>query len=304
MNNLKTYTPVFIIRSKQDYKELNKVQGEFYVAVETPVSQGSIDKKLLKALFSEDVPFMLLFTNLPESNLSSEDIELLNLCFFSKNYIRLADSPVIAFSQTIVKSGLAKNEFVIEKLVAQFKQQGWQSVITWQLFNTLSFADQLQKKESGALFLNQIDFDEQFLLQHFFNNPENIGCFIFFNSSTIRSATTLENEFFFLCKIALNTPPLLELYLTNYISAKKLGTKASIEYQRLQERLNNAESTIQIIRTKYKDDYDILFNWYQKEYEVLPLWYKRFGHILKVISGQRSFKSLLSDDEKKKAALT
>ncbi len=32
--------------------------------------------------------------------------------------------------------------------------------------------------------------------------------------------------------------------------------------------------------------------WYHKEYEVLPLWYKRFGHIIKVFKGKRTFKSL------------
>jgi hypothetical protein len=37
--------------------------------------------------------------------------------------------------------------------------------------------------------------------------------------------------------------------------------------------------------------YDVL-DWYKMEYEVLPLWYKRFGHILKVFKGKRSFKSL------------
>jgi hypothetical protein len=32
---------------------------------------------------------------------------------------------------------------------------------------------------------------------------------------------------------------------------------------------------------------------------VLPLWYKRFGHIIKVLTGKRSFKSLFDDKAKK-----
>jgi len=32
---------------------------------------------------------------------------------------------------------------------------------------------------------------------------------------------------------------------------------------------------------------------------VLPLWYKRLGHIIKVVMGKRSFKSLFSDKVKK-----
>ena len=44
--------------------------------------------------------------------------------------------------------------------------------------------------------------------------------------------------------------------------------------------------------------YDIL-NWYHNEYEILPLWYKQFGHIIKIIIGKRSFRSLFSDNVKK-----
>lgn len=35
--------------------------------------------------------------------------------------------------------------------------------------------------------------------------------------------------------------------------------------------------------------------WYRKEYEVLPGWYKKFGHIIKVFKGKRTFKSLFKE---------
>jgi hypothetical protein len=38
---------------------------------------------------------------------------------------------------------------------------------------------------------------------------------------------------------------------------------------------------------------------YKYEYEILPLWYKRLGHILKVLMGKRTFKSLFDDNAKK-----
>ncbi|MEO5683251.1 MAG: hypothetical protein ABIQ88_11460 [Chitinophagaceae bacterium] len=47
-----------------------------------------------------------------------------------------------------------------------------------------------------------------------------------------------------------------------------------------------------------KEYYEVL-NWYHKEYEALPLWYKRFGHIIKVMMGKRSFKSLFTNKFKK-----
>jgi hypothetical protein len=47
-----------------------------------------------------------------------------------------------------------------------------------------------------------------------------------------------------------------------------------------------------------KEYYDVL-DWYHKEYETLPLWYKRLGHIIKVIMGKRSLRSLFNDNTKK-----
>lgn len=52
------------------------------------------------------------------------------------------------------------------------------------------------------------------------------------------------------------------------------------------------------LRSGNKELEDIL-EFYHREYEVLPLWYKRVGHILKVIMGKRSFKSLFSDKKQR-----
>jgi len=38
---------------------------------------------------------------------------------------------------------------------------------------------------------------------------------------------------------------------------------------------------------------------YHFEYEILPLWYKQIGHVLKVLMGKRTFKSLFNDNVKK-----
>ena len=47
-----------------------------------------------------------------------------------------------------------------------------------------------------------------------------------------------------------------------------------------------------------KEYYDVL-NWYRNEYEILPRWYKRLGHILKVLMGKRTFKSLFDKNAPK-----
>lgn len=53
-------------------------------------------------------------------------------------------------------------------------------------------------------------------------------------------------------------------------------------------RSSSISNAVQL--TKEKEE---IIVWYQKEYEVLPLWYKRLGHIVKVLYGKRSLKSVL-----------
>ena len=57
------------------------------------------------------------------------------------------------------------------------------------------------------------------------------------------------------------------------------------------------DSHIAILRSQSQATH--IQNYYTNEYEILPLWYKRFGHLLKAVSGKRSFRSLFTDKEKK-----
>jgi hypothetical protein len=41
----------------------------------------------------------------------------------------------------------------------------------------------------------------------------------------------------------------------------------------------------------------LIKEWYGKEYEVLPLWFKRVGHLIKIVQGHRSFKSVLKKNK-------
>jgi hypothetical protein len=68
-------------------------------------------------------------------------------------------------------------------------------------------------------------------------------------------------------------------------------------YQAAQQEISNQLSHNQILRSSSQAT--ALQNYYNNEYEVLPLWYKRLGHIIKVLMGKRSFKSLYSDNAKR-----
>ena len=48
-----------------------------------------------------------------------------------------------------------------------------------------------------------------------------------------------------------------------------------------------------------KQDLAIALDFYHYEYDILPLWFKRLGHIVKVLMGKRSLRSLFNDNVKK-----
>jgi hypothetical protein len=60
-----------------------------------------------------------------------------------------------------------------------------------------------------------------------------------------------------------------------------------------------SEKSTQLYLSIQKEERANGLKWYHNEYEILPVWYKKFGHIIKVIMGKRSFKSLFSDKVKK-----
>ncbi len=94
-------------------------------------------------------------------------------------------------------------------------------------------------------------------------------------------------------------------------SVKKLDIRTT-EKRQIALPFNNShyksasidELNILILLTLFKvDGFDLnrgnqkevqsIKEWYNNEYEVLPIWYKRLGHVIKVMIGKRSFKSLL-----------
>lgn len=84
----------------------------------------------------------------------------------------------------------------------------------------------------------------------------------------------------------------------NFALAKKeqeLQKKAGILAEQL-ESLKNYQNPSD---SRYKKQITELLYFYKYEYEILPLWYKQFGHIIKVLRGQRTFKSLFKDNVKK-----
>lgn len=68
--------------------------------------------------------------------------------------------------------------------------------------------------------------------------------------------------------------------------------EASIEELNILILLSHFKIDNSNVNNSQHQDANKIREWYEKEYEVLPIWYKRFGHIIKVVTGKRKFKSL------------
>ncbi|WP_276503919.1 hypothetical protein [Terrimonas pollutisoli] len=94
--------------------------------------------------------------------------------------------------------------------------------------------------------------------------------------------------------------------LIQLLHKKSVGLQDALHVNKLlEEDLKAKKDYLDYIFRKANDsdapfsDLLKLKKYYTNEYEVLPLWYKRFGHIIKVVMGKRTFRSLFSNEVKK-----
>ena len=70
-------------------------------------------------------------------------------------------------------------------------------------------------------------------------------------------------------------------------------------YQEQIDSQNNYHLYYNSPDSRYKRQLSELISFYKNEYEILPEWYKRLGHIIEVLMGKRTFRSLFNDNVKK-----
>lgn len=293
----KPYTPILVANANDlsVATELPETRYGLAYTIEGSCTDERI--KVIETLIRGDHSFMLVINK----NTCLQDdhiIDLIILCLFSKNYIHVGTSPVIAFLYKDATEHTAWGNLFSEVLLSKLTAQGWPAIKLWHVYEW-SLSQQIDQKAASPLFLEQVDVDENYLEKNYFFNFRYVGEYVFFKRNSLQAAIELEKYFSSMCNAILSNTPLLKEGLQEYLSLKRKYLEQQVENSVLEERLHNAEITIEVIRSKYKDDYEQLIKWYHNEYEILPLWYKRFGHIIKVLTGKRTFKSLFFDHVKK-----
>ena len=97
-------------------------------------------------------------------------------------------------------------------------------------------------------------------------------------------------------KIKTNKPELYD-HLFDYHYYKNELSNMIKKFERTNEDLVNQKTYLKLI--KEADESKKINEFYYYEYEILPLWYKKLGHIIKVISGKRNWRSLFNNNVKK-----
>jgi hypothetical protein len=285
------FTPVFVVEPA----DASRVPLHAITAVRLSVET--------MATFRQTVPLLQELNNrfvvvLEDEQPDETTYELLLHAIFQKAYLFTDDAPVILIGSpgyAEKTNAVAAESGDSRRLQVRLAAQGYHRLNAWSLEPAFSVAAGV-----GPVIVNGgIITNERWVNDNILSGFEALSNFVVFDCDTFEQAVSKEKELAAACLVHLENNPLLANAFREYTRLKKDAAFAKTENARLMQQLSGAEKTIDVIRTKYKDDYENLFKWYHNEYEILPLWYKRFGHILKVIMGKRSFRSLFSDDVKK-----
>lgn len=206
-------------------------------------------------------------------------------CFFSKAWLRIRNAPVLLLCGTGSKDIGAWLAFLTARVV----KQGWPGL---QVLSTSGEPDAGTARYVPAVENAENSRDK--VLQVYSEAMRNSGNFIFFRAPSPGQAQGLRVAFDRQLQEILSDEPSRTMAEDYYALKKRLAFMEE-ELAKTTEMLENANTFVELAKHKYKNDYEMLFDFYHKEYEVLPLWYKRVGHVIKVCMGKRSLKSLFRD---------
>ena len=221
--------------------------------------------------------------------------EILVHCLFCPNYLFIANRPVVMINTSPRSQHDGITEF-LTRLRGCLDLQGYHGIIEWLTDEKQISPD---KTLQPLIITPDLKAEPEWVKEHLLKDFQSLTNYVIFNFGNVDGAVISEQSIKAACETYLHSNPQLSPGLRDYIALEETAGFLNAQNENLQQQIAGAEKTIGVIKTKYKDDYENLFKWYHNEYEILPLWYKRFGHILKVIMGKRSFRSLFSDDVKK-----
>ena len=222
-------------------------------------------------------------------------IEVFVSLTFHFNYIKVeSGKPRLLF-----ETGKSNDENLISTIIGTFKNQGYDDV------EIILLNENMNGSKGGR--------------QIWFNLQEGLADLFSHYVQSIKQLDSSNTAFFFFLEkpgelseiliilekaetnVRENFPQVYNLLNENMslkIKERDLYTHLVL-IQELLDSLSNYHLGNNLSESGYKRQINELVKFYKNEYEILPTWYKRFGHIVKVIAGKRTFRSLFNDNVKK-----
>ncbi|MFC0773725.1 hypothetical protein [Terrimonas alba] len=269
----------------QDVNSLHLLPGDncCYSLVINPSVNNELNDAYQLIQNAEHLLFSL--TVKVQESLSPEEITSIAAFLFLPTYFGLNGKCIVSMlgksRETLEDAAIRLSDYLL--------QQGIKNVSVHKLLQGDAAANEFPFFQPG----DQWYLDYLALLQsgNSFDKPV-----FFYASSTAELKTAIINFQMIEASFKQESPRIFELILRNR-ELQHETDELKRRLIRLEGELNNQTQYNEILRSDHstKD----LQLYYNKEYEILPLWYKRFGHILKALTGKRTFRSLFRDDVKK-----
>lgn len=295
MESFRVYKPVVSINEIITNLELAK-PGVYTVELNVGNESWLEESRILNELLKMRAPYLLTLVN--NAGFEPDElpgkrklIDLIGIFVMGVSYEKKNEQPVIGIRGMNTSSG------VIKKLSGYFRSQGFQGICFLNFVE--SKVPDIYLKENSILTITDIE-SINFFSGDISAIASILNQYVYFRGDNLKNTFELENELNRRIAHFLNENKGYDLLVRRLIQAENQFEKADDKYILQTRKLSIAESFVEVAKNKYKDDYESLFEYYHKEYEVLPVWFKRLGHIIKVLTGHRKFKSLISNERKEK----
>lgn len=187
------------------------------------------------------------------------------------------------------------NQSMIEAFQGKAQAQGWAGVHVINFFKTPYGT---QRDEVFSLAISSVAELKTF----FSENPladisAMAGAHFIIQVDDVSLIPFVQTEFVKIEEAVLEKNPKVYHVYTQLMRITKDLQETKEQLQFSNKQLDSLKRYNAILKSE--DQTRRILEFYHSQYEVLPLWYKQFGHIIKVLTGKRSLKSLFDDASKK-----
>ncbi len=302
--DFKTFSDIHFIIKPQEVINVPSDQGFFYsflLDIEFP----EVVDSTFSFIFSKNYngPFSITIPVSKNAFVKEAWLNKLFLILSHSEYKKYNNKLIIGFFSE--NNSIYSEHVFFQQLGLELAKQNFDV-----LFLNFNYLD-INNTTSLFFYFSDLELTDEVFYEWYSNKLNNSASLLnlFYRYSDIESAEKIIRQREITERKMMNeTPGLCSLIQKNIIFSKREEQLSSI-IENLRAEVSSKNDYLDFLLSKNTDE---LFNngidlipsmkikkFYYQEYEILPLWYKRFGHILKVIMGKRTFRSLFKDNIKK-----